>query len=273
MTPARPLPLRIYRADASVADPHALAARELFRPAPAGPGPRDLEPFSRGWFEELEFARYAGRGAWLRRVLEFSRHPGEAVLVLGPGVGSDALQYHRHGAHVTVCTTPADPPDVARTNFDLRGYPVRVVPAGPAGHLPFGPGVFDLACLNALDAPPADFHQAVAEVYRVLRPGGKVFALVPARYDARFWGRLLAPWRRPARRAEATPVYSRRQVCEVFGRFADHRVGQRHVRRSELPYACRVLPPGLVERVAGRVLALTAFKPIMADIAATGRAA
>ena len=271
MTPVPHGPFRIYRGDPPDADGSPwtpavaarLAARELLRPHPARPGHRDLEPFSRGWFEELEHKRYSPHGAWLRRVLEFTRHAGESLLMLGPGVGTDALQYQRHGTAVTVCVTPADHPDAVRRNFELRGLTVRLVHAGPDLTLPFDRGAFDLAYLNLLSDPPADLPRVVGELYRVLKAGGKVFVLAPARYDALFYGTLLRPCRRAERLTDA-PRYSARMLRQVFDRFDDRRFTKRHLRRSELPYVWRFLPLPALERVMGRMLVLRAFKPLSA---------
>src|SRR4029079_8837320 len=133
----------------------------------------------------------ARAGAWLPRVLEFSRHSGETMLVCRPGLGSDAVRYQRHGVNVTVATLPGDTPDHVTRNFSLRGLSVRVVPADGLA-LPFPTASFDLAYVNALyaPAPPVD------ELFRVLRPGGKLFALVPAKYGYGFWVRFALPWQR-----------------------------------------------------------------------------
>ena len=111
---------------------------------------------------------------WLRRALEFTRHAGENLLMLGPGVGSDAVQYHRHEVQVTVCGRPADRTDLVRRNFALRGLGVRLAAVAPDGSLPFAPGSFDLAYLNLLHAPPADLPGVATELYRVLKPGGRL---------------------------------------------------------------------------------------------------
>jgi SAM-dependent methyltransferase len=274
MDPASPGPLRIYQPapsdpDGPDLDPHRLAARELLRPPAARPSDRDLEPFSRAWFEELEVKRYAPHGVWLRRVLEFTRHPGESLLMLGPGVGTDALQYQRHGVTVTVCATPADHPDLVRRNFDLRGLTLRLVHTGSGVALPFDRGTFDLAYLNLLGAPPADPAAVVRELYRVLKPGGKVFALAPAYYDPGFWQHILLPFRRWYRRPAGftdAPRYSARELRRLFGRFTEPRVAKRHLRRSELPHLWRFAPVGVLERLIGRVLVLRAFKPISAAL-------
>lgn len=274
MQPVPSGPFRIYRpdpGDPEPPDPRALAARELLRPPAPRPSPRELEPYSRAWFEELEAKRYAPHGGWLRRVLEFTRHANESLLMLGPGVGTDALQYHRHGARVTVCATPADHPELVRSNFELRGLAVRTVFAGPDVALPFARGTFDLAYVNLLYVPPADPGRVAAELYRVLKPGGKVFALAPARLDAEFWESILLPIRRwyrdPVRFTDA-PAYTGRSLRRLFAPFAEHRVAKRHLRRAELPHLWRFLPISVLERLAGRVLVLRAFKPVAAAMEA-----
>jgi SAM-dependent methyltransferase len=256
-------------------DPHALAARELLRPPSARKGGRELEPFSRAWFEELELKRYARHGAWLPRLLEFSRHAGESLVMLGPGLGSDALQYLRHGTRVTVCAAPGEHPDLVRRNFDFRAAAADLVVVPDKAPLPFARGAFDLAYLNALHAPPPDIPTTVAELYRVLKPGGKVFALFPARYDAGYWQDCVFPlqhfyWRRPADPTTGAKQTGR-SLRGLFGRFSEARVGKRHLRRSELPHAWRPLPLSVLERLIGRVLVLRAFKPLTAtrdDLAA-----
>ena len=271
MDPVPPGLFRIYRADPAeespAADAYRLASRELLRPPPVRPPHRELEPFSRPWFEELEVKRYAPHGGWLRRVLEFTRHPGESLLMLGPGVGTDALQYHRHGTDVTVCATPADVPDLVRRNFELRGLAVRMVFAGPDLALPFRRGTFDLAYLNLIHVPPADPARLAGELYRVLKPGGKAFVLAPARYDVGFWQGLLLPfrrWYRPPADLTTAPRYSARSLRRLFAPFAEHRVAKRHLRRSELPHLWRFAPVSIAERLIGRVLVLRAFKPVSA---------
>ena len=262
-------PLRIFRESAPELEPppvkferhrgeaSRLAAQELLRSLPARKGHRELEPFSRAWFEEIETKRYAPHGGWLRRVLEFTRHSGESIAMLGAGLGTDAIQYQRLGSDVTICTLPNDIPELIEHNFALRGLELRHVKATRDLTLPFGDSTRDLMYLNLLFDPPEELPKLVREVYRVLKPGGKVFVLVPARYDSEHWQNWLMPFRRwydTGVPLTVAPHFSGRELKALFNRFADHKLSKRHLRRAELPYLWRFAPIGLLQRVMGRVL-------------------
>lgn len=246
-------------------DPHAAATRELIRPPGVRPGRREYEPYSAAWFDELEQKRYQRHGAWLRKALEFGRHPGESLLVLGCGLGLDAITYARTGTNVTVATAADERPDVVRENFDRNGQFADFVSLSGA-RLPFGDGAFDVVTWNALYETAEPDPLRVEELFRVLKPGGKLIGLFPAYYDAAFWQDVLLPlqrlyWNRPADPTTA-PKATARELAHRFRRFGDLRISKRHLRRGELPHAWRLLPLALLERLIGRVLVLKGKKPI-----------
>jgi len=247
-------------------DPHRIALQELIRPDGPRPAHRELEPFSRAWFEELELKRYAAPGEWLRRSLEFTRHREESLLMFGSGAGCDAVQYLRQGTHVTFAFGPSDCPALVRRHFEARGLPMQSIETLPGQSLPSESNRFDLAYLNLLAAPQTDLAQAAAEIYRVLKPGGKLFLLAPAYYDADYFARYAAPWRlfRRTPASNRGEGYTARSLKHLMTQYTDRSIGKRHLRRTDLPFLLRSAPAGLCQRFFGHVLIHKAFKPISA---------
>src|SRR5262249_6018621 len=152
---------------------------------------------------------------------------------------------------------PGDIPDHVAKNFSLRGLSVQIIPVdGPT--LPFHTASFDLAYVNALNAS----HPPVDELFRVLRPGGKLFALFPAKFGYAFWVRFAQPWLRVIPPPVSTA--SAAGLRHSFRTFENHRIGKRHLRRAGLPTAWKAIPHGLAERMVGEVIGLRAFKPLRA---------
>lgn len=264
--PVDPTPSQMF-APPPRPDPCVLANRELIRPVGTARGARGPLPFSPAWYDELEQKRYQRHGVWLSAALEFGRHPGESLLLLGPGVGSDAVRYIRTGTPVTVGVTAGDHPELVRENLARHALSARVI-AVSAPALPFADGTFDVVTWNALydDAPPDPVR--VAELFRVLKAGGKVISLFPARFDAGYWQDMFLPlqrlyWRRPVDPTTAEKTSGRR-LRRAFEGFHQFRVVKRHLRRAELPHAWRILPLVVLERFIGRVLVFKALKPLSA---------
>jgi ubiquinone/menaquinone biosynthesis C-methylase UbiE len=226
------------------------------------------EPYTLQWFLEIENHRHGRRGRWLPRLLEFAKHSGETLLGLGTGLGTDWLQYARHGAQVVVCAPEAEHLALIRRNFDLRRLPGRFLWAYPP-RLPLDNSSIDVACIIGLLEEVADPQAVIEEVYRVLKPGGKVLAVTPARYDVRYWSSFFFPlstWLQGPL-PEGTPKrFSGRSLRRLFTRFAEHRLYKRQLRRRETPYIWRWLPLPLLERLMGHVLVLKAFKPLSAAL-------
>jgi SAM-dependent methyltransferase len=233
------------------------------------------EPFSLQWFLNIEKLRHSRPGSWIPRLLEFNKHAGETLLCLGHGLGTDWLQYARHGAQVVVCSPSSLHLSMARRNFELRGLPGGFLHASPAS-LPLDTGSIDVACVMNLLEITQDPQAVVEEVYRVLKPGGKVLAVTPAWYDVDFWDRAIFPWKcwLPGRKKAADPItrYSGASLGRMFGRFVEQRTHKRHLRRSFVPHIWRWLPLPMLERLMGRFLVFKAFKPLSAALPAAAPA-
>ncbi len=248
-----------------------LFAYEALQPPAAAPQAEPTaEPYSLQWFLAIENQRHGRLGRWIPRLLEFAKHGGETLLGLGHGLGTDWLQYARHGAAVIVCSPSASQLGLIRRNFELRGLNGRFLQAEPHC-LPLDSASIDVACISSLLQEAAQPQALIDELYRVLKPGGKVLAVTPARYDVDFWFRTCFFWyswlgQRQPREKAANLGFSSRHLRRLFHRFVEHRGYKRQLRRSEVPHVWRWLPMALLARLMGRILVLKAFKPLSAAL-------
>lgn len=227
------------------------------------------EPFTLQWFLDIENARHSRQGRWIPRLLEFGKHGGETLLGVGLGLGTDWIQYARHGAEVIACCPSNEQLALIQRNFALRGLSAVFLHANPSA-IPLEASSVDVACVTNLLEEAADPAGIIEEIYRLLKPGGKVLAVMPARYDLDFWRRRFLPWhawmpRRPMT-AHRSASFSARMLRQLLNRFVELRVYKRHLRRGEVPHLWRWLPHPLLERLLGRLLIVKAFKPLSAAI-------
>jgi SAM-dependent methyltransferase len=227
------------------------------------------EPFTLQWFLDIEDARHSRYGSWIPRLLEFVKHGGETLLGLGNGLGTDWVQYARHGAQVIACCSSAEQLALIQRNFALRSLQGVFLHADPAS-IPLEPASIDVVCVADLLEDVASPSSVIEEIYRLLKPGGKVLAVTPARFNLDFWRRSCLPWHALLRRRSASHPrslsFSARALRQLFGRFVESRVYKRQLRRAEVPHLWRWLPHPLLERMLGRMLIIKAFKPLSAAI-------
>jgi SAM-dependent methyltransferase len=126
-------------------------------------------------------------------VIDIGGAPGYLALDMAPHVGGDG--------RVVVVDVNKSMVEAARgISGDIPSIEIQ---AGDAQHLPFADGAFDVAVATQVFEFVADAAAAVAEAYRVLRPGGRIVVLdtdsesiVWASSDAELTTRLLAAWDR-----------------------------------------------------------------------------
>ena len=119
----------------------------------------------------------------------FPIHPGEQVLDLGCGFGRHAFEAYRRGANVVAVDRSADEVEQVTSMFRAMAAAgeapadthARAVRADLLS-LPFPDASFDVVMASeVLEHIPAD-EIAMAEIARVVRPGGRVAVTVP-----RYW--------------------------------------------------------------------------------------
>ncbi len=246
---------------------------ESLQPAPQKPrAEAPPEPYSLQWFLDIENQRHSKHGQWIPKLLEFAKHRGETLLGLGHGLGTDWVQYAQHGASVVVCSPKLSQLELVRRNFEVRGLPGRYVQSQPWS-LPLDSNSIDVACISSLYHGIAEPEAVIEEVYRVLKPGGKVLAVTPARFDVDHWRKLVFFWHRWLRRDTQKPPrpsrrYSAWQLKGLFQRFEMNWIRKRQLRRAEVPRVWRWVPLPILARMMGHVLVLKAFKPLSAALQA-----
>ncbi len=141
-------------------------------------------------------AQEAGLADIRREVLSGARG---AVLEIGAGTGLNLASYPREGITRIVVTEPnhAMAKRIA-AKIPLAPAPVEVVEA-PGERLPFDDATFDTVVGTLVLCEPPDPAAVVAEVARVLKPGGHYLFLEHVRSDdpglARTQDRLAPLWR------------------------------------------------------------------------------
>jgi SAM-dependent methyltransferase len=125
------------------------------------------------WFRE----RRAILARWLRALRRAGVRPG-AALDIGAAGGGNSRVLRAHGWRTLALEYSADGAAVAAE----RGLAVL---RGDATNLPVGAGLVDLVTAFDVIEHIEDDYLAVAEIRRVLRPGGTLLVTVPA--DMRLW--------------------------------------------------------------------------------------
>jgi demethylmenaquinone methyltransferase/2-methoxy-6-polyprenyl-1,4-benzoquinol methylase len=109
---------------------------------------------------------------WRRRTRQsLDLHPGERVLDLAAGTGVSTVELARSGAYAVGCDFSLGMLQAGQTRRDRRHVPLV---AGDALCLPFADGAFDAVTISFGLRNVADVGQALREMARVVRPGGRL---------------------------------------------------------------------------------------------------
>lgn len=242
---------------------------------------KSARPHTLEWFLEVEAHRYREYAPWMPATMEFARHAGENVLEVGGGMGTDLAQFAKHKAIVTDVDLSSGHLDLAKENFKLRGLQGRFV-HHDAERLPFEDGSFDLVYSNGVIHHSPNTPEMVREMHRVLKPGGRVIAMVYAENSLHYWYSLvlgeglfhgllgdLSMGEIMSGAVEMTAndarplvkVYTKERVRRLFSDFADVSVVKRQLTAPELPRPLRWLPLPLAGQLMGWNLVVKGRKP------------
>jgi SAM-dependent methyltransferase len=215
-----------------------------------------VAPETAEWYASVARHRYQDYAPWMPDAVHFADWAGRDVLEIGVGLGSDHLQFARGGARMHALDLSAEHLRHTQQHLAVHGLSTEAR-LGDAERNPWPDASMDLVySFGVLHHTPGT-EQALAEVLRVLRPGGTAIIGLYHRDSWFFWlstmlasgvvklGLVRKGWRRLLSEIEyrsadnaAVPlvkVYSRGQVRRLFGEFTHVRVRAHHVEAGNFP--------------------------------------
>lgn len=207
--------------------------REFWEQEPCGTAPAivgDRPSHSREWFEQVERYRYEVE-PFIHAVAQFTRHRGKRMLEVGVGAGTDHLQWARAGCDCYGVDLTEAGIETTRERLALYGLHSQLQRVD-AETLPFEDGCFDLVYSWGVIHHSQQPERIVAEIARVLRPGGTFIGMLYGRRSVTAWLLWLRhalvvgrPWRTPSDviwhhvESIGTKAYTERELHHLFSPF------------------------------------------------------
>ena len=177
---------------------------------------------TREFFQELEAYRY-DKLNYLPRLVDFSAYKGRDLLEVGCGIGIDLLRFACGGANVTGIDLSKTAIDLACKNFEQseQNADLRVM---NGECMQFIDNTFDVVYAHGVLQYTADTAKMIAEIYRVLKPGGEALMMV---YNKHSWLNLMRNVTNVPLEHEDAPVlkkFSVRELKQLLHPFQDYRI-------------------------------------------------
>jgi SAM-dependent methyltransferase len=153
------------------------AVQEFWEKHPLSTAAIGAEPGTSAFFSEYDKLREANESpAFAKSVHEYGAFPGKRVLEVGCGNAYTLGKYAEHGAEVYGLDITEAAVGLSRQRFDYQGLKgdFRV---GNAEELPYESDYFDCICSMGVLHHVPDPEKAVSEIYRCLKPGGRLIVM------------------------------------------------------------------------------------------------
>jgi SAM-dependent methyltransferase len=189
---------------------------------------------------------------FINEFVDFGAWAGQRILEVGCGQGADLSQFAFAGAMAHACDLTMKHCHISRMFVQTCGSRATVVQAD-ARALPYPSNTFDLVYSFGVLLLIEDLDAAIAEIHRVLKPGGTVIAMFYNRHSLHYYlktlfyygvvcdletligPRRLVDWFTDGfgypRTYQQTPEFLHR----AFGRFTVERLVLRNLSRDQIP--------------------------------------
>jgi len=174
---------------------------------------------------------------------------GDLVLDLGCGFGRHAYEALRRGASVVACDLGVDELRQVRAIAGVMHDAGHVGPTevgvgtvvletanGDAQRLPFADGAFDRVIASEVMEHIDDDDTAMAELTRVLRPGGTIAVTVPSLFPEKVCWSLSEDYHAPKVAGGHVRIYRRQQVVAMLRAAGMVPTGHHRVHALHSPY-------------------------------------
>jgi SAM-dependent methyltransferase len=163
--------------------------RDFWNENPCGSKTVDAPIMSREFFLDYERKRYESE-PYIRKLLAADDVKDKRVVEIGCGMGTDGVQLARAGGrYLGVDLTPMGA-RLTQTNLQQRGLAGAAINAS-AEQLPLADSSVDFIYSHGVLHHTPDIDRAVAEVRRVLRPGGRIHLMLYHRHSYNFYVSIL----------------------------------------------------------------------------------
>jgi len=177
---------------------------------------------SSGFFQQLDDYRY-DKLNYLPRLVDFDSFRGKNLLEVGCGAGIDLVRFARAGAIATGIDLSTTAIDLARKNLSQNGLTADLqVMNGESVRFPNDS--FDVVYAHGVLQYTADARKMIAEIHRVLKPGGEAIVMG---YNRNSWLNMMRKVTRVPLEHEDAPVlnkYSIRELKMFLSPFKSYRI-------------------------------------------------
>jgi len=131
----------------------------------------------RKFYQNYDEFRYRTEGHILGE-LDLIDFVGKRVLEIGLGQGADSMQIIKRGAIYYGIDLTEESIKRLKERFRLFEQPYKEVVKANAQHIPYEDNFFDIVYSHGVIHHSPEIEKIVSEIYRVLKPGGKVVVML-----------------------------------------------------------------------------------------------
>ena len=233
--------------------PDKLETQKQWDADPCGASTVDSIPFGTlAYYRAIRQHRYEVYAPWLLQAVPFQDTKDKDVLEIGVGLGSDHYNFALNN-RMTMLDLSKTHLACTQQHMELEG--LKSTPTyGDAESMPFEDNAFDLVYSFGVLHHTPHIEKAIAEVHRILRPGGEAWiglyhtkswffvvqtflinGLVKGNFMRKGWKKTLSMIEERKDPHSATPlvnVYTRKQCLHLFDTFPSIHITTHHVEAS-----------------------------------------